>query len=125
MIIKKIKNILVKSKITFIGIWEIFKMEGVETKIAFIIITKIIQNKNVTNGEILFLKAHSKDLIKMLPIIAIQGIPLPIPFTLIFILISKKYNIDILPKDNRGLLEKKIIKKNEENNNNLICNTNN
>jgi hypothetical protein len=102
-----IKNLIDKSKISFLEIWSIFKTEGKETKIAFIIITKIFIGKKVSKNEVIFLKAHSKDLIKILPLIALQGIPLPIPFSLIFIMLSKKYNIDVLPKNNLNLLEEK------------------
>jgi hypothetical protein len=105
MVNKNIKNLIDKSKISFLEIWSIFKTEGKETKIAFIIITKIIIGRKVSKAEVVFLKAHSKDLIRILPLIALQGIPLPIPFSLIFIMISKKYNIDILPKNNLNLLE--------------------
>jgi hypothetical protein len=106
MLKNRLNKAILKGKGSFKDIWVMFKTESFETKIAVVIITEIIKGRKVSKEEILFLKAHSKDLMRIIPLIALQGIPLPIPFTLIVILISKKYNIDILPKNNLKLLEK-------------------
>lgn len=75
------------------------KREANETKIAARILSKIITNnfkitkKKVTDEEIIFLKDHSKDIMKIIPIIIM--FPTPIPYIEI-LLILKGFGIDIL-----------------------------
>jgi hypothetical protein len=102
-----ISNLIRSGKKFVINTWEATKIEGQETKIAFNILKKMSLGKNVTNNEKIFLKAHAKDIIKIIPLIAISGIPIPLPITPFIIALGKKYNIDIFPKDNRNLLNKK------------------
>ena len=71
----------------------------------------MIKDQDVTDGEIKFLKEHSMDLVKILPLVLISGIPVPIPITPLLILAGKKYGFDLLPKDNRHHLDDKNIKK--------------
>jgi hypothetical protein len=87
--------------------WEATKIEGEETKISIEILSRMIKGEEVSEKEKNFLRAHSIDIIKILPLVAIAGIPIPIPITPLLIMLGKKYNIDILPKDNRGLLKDK------------------
>ena len=78
-------------------VWDATKREGRETKEAVRILSEIAKGNKVSDKEKEFLKAQSVDLIKVLPIIAIQGIPLPIPITPFLILLGKKVGFDILP----------------------------
>lgn len=89
-------------------VWEVAKRERQETKIALEILKRAIKGEVVSDSEKKFLGAHSKDLIRILPLIAIQGIPIPIPITPLLILLGKKYGFDFLPKDNRGLLNYEV-----------------
>ena len=102
-----IKEIIKKSTDFAEDFWNATKREGEETKIAIIILRKMLQNKEVTYGEKEFLKEHSIEMIKLIPLVLISGIPIPVPITPLLIVLGKKYNIDILPKDNRHLLDKK------------------
>ncbi len=88
--------------------WEATKVEGEETKIAMNILSRMIKGEEVSEKEKSFLKAQSKDVARILPLVAISGIPIPIPITPLLIMLGKKYGFDFLPKDNRGLLKDKI-----------------
>ena len=85
--------------------WSATKVEGEETKIAIKILSRMIKGEEVSEKEKLFLKAHSKDIARILPLVAISGIPIPIPITPLLIMLGRKYGFDFLPKDNRGLLK--------------------
>jgi hypothetical protein len=94
--------------------WDGTKREATETKISILIIRKMIQDKEVTDGEIKFLKEHSIDLVKLVPLVLISGIPIPVPITPLLIALGKKYGFDFLPKDNRHWLEDTKIKGKEK-----------
>ena len=94
--------------------WEGTKREATETKISILIIRKMIQDKEVTDGEIKFLKEHSMDLVKIVPLVLISGIPIPVPITPLLIILGKKYGFDFLPKDNRHWLEDTKVKGKEK-----------
>jgi len=85
--------------------WEATKVEGEETKIALDILSRMIKGEQVSDKEKKFLRAQSMDIVKILPLVAISGIPIPIPITPLLIMLGKKYGFDFLPKDNRGLLK--------------------
>ena len=85
--------------------WEATKVEGQETKIAVNILSRMIKGEEVSEKEKSFLKAQSKDIARILPLVAISGIPIPIPITPLLIMLGKKYGFDFLPKDHRGLLK--------------------
>jgi hypothetical protein len=85
--------------------WEATKVEGEETKLAIEILSRMIKGEEVSDKEKSFLRAQSMDIVKILPLIAISGIPIPIPITPLLIMLGKKYGFDFLPKDNRGLLK--------------------
>ena len=67
----------------------------------------MLNGKEVTYGEKEFLREHSIEMAKLIPLVLISGIPIPVPITPLLLALGKKYNIDILPKDNRHLLDKK------------------
>jgi hypothetical protein len=87
--------------------WTATKREGEETKIAFGILRKMVKSENVTLGEKRFLKEHSMDLVRLIPLVLISGIPIPVPITPFLIILGKKYGFDILPRDNRHFLDSK------------------
>jgi hypothetical protein len=87
--------------------WNATKREGEETKIAVGILRKMVQSKPVTLGEKKFLKEHSMDLVRLIPLVLISGIPIPVPITPFLIILGKKYGFDILPRDNRHFLDNK------------------
>lgn len=70
----------------------------------------MVKGEEVSDKEKKFLKAQSKDIVKILPLVAIQGIPIPVPITPLLIMLGKKYGFDILPKDHRDLLKDDDIK---------------
>lgn len=81
------------------------RRESKETKEAAGILQKMVMGKEVTEGEKKLLKYQSIDLLKVLPLIAIQGIPIPIPITPLLIILGKKYGFNILP-DSHEKMEK-------------------
>jgi hypothetical protein len=87
------------------SVWSAVKVESQETKISIGILAKMVKGEEVSDNEKKFLKAQSKDIAKILPLVAIQGIPIPIPITPLLIMLGKKYGFDILPKDNRDILK--------------------
>jgi hypothetical protein len=103
----RVKEIIKKGTYFTDKFWIATKREGEETKIAILIIRKMIQNKPVTYGEKEFIREHSIDLAKIIPLVFISGLPIPIPLTPLLIYLAKRYNFDIFPKDNRHLLDKK------------------
>lgn len=92
------------------SVWTATKVESQETKIAVGILAKMVKGEEVSDKEKKFLKAQSKDIVKILPLVAIQGIPIPVPITPLLIMLGKKYGFDILPKDHRDLLKDDDIK---------------
>lgn len=85
--------------------WEATKVEGEETKLAVEILSRMIKGEDVSDKEKKFLKAQSLDIVKILPLVAISGIPVPIPITPLLVILGKKYGFDFLPKDNRDILK--------------------
>lgn len=79
------------------SVWDGAKREGKETGEALRILQSIMKGERVTDTQKRFLKAQSVDLAKLLPLVAIQGIPVPIPITPILIMAGKKIGFDILP----------------------------
>jgi hypothetical protein len=86
-------------------VWDATKVEGEETKIAVRILSRMIKGEEVSDKEKRFLKEQSKDLARIIPLVAISGIPIPIPITPLLVVLGKKYGFDFLPKDHRGLLK--------------------
>ena len=85
--------------------WEVTKRESQETKIAVGILSKMLKGDEVSEKEKSFLKEQSKDLARIIPLIAVSGIPVPIPITPLLIMLGKKYGFDFMPRDHRGLLK--------------------
>jgi len=65
----------------------------------------MIKGEEVSEKEKTFLRAQSMDIVRILPLVAISGIPSPLPITPLLIMLGKKYGFDFLPKDHRGLLK--------------------
>ncbi len=86
-------------------VWQATKVEGEETKIALNILSKMLKGDDVTEKEKKFLKEQSKDLARILPLVAISGIPIPVPITPLLVMLGKKYGFDFLPKDHRDILK--------------------
>jgi hypothetical protein len=77
------------------------RRESKETREAAEILQKMVMGKPVTPGEKAFLKDQSIDILKVIPLIAIQGIPVPIPITPILIALGRKYGFNILPDSHK------------------------
>ncbi len=88
-------------------VWDATKVEGEETKIALEILSRLIKGEEVSDNEKKFLKEQSKDIARILPLVAISGIPIPVPITPLLIILGKKYGFNFLPKDHRSLLDDK------------------
>jgi hypothetical protein len=73
------------------------KREGKETSKLVQLLNKMLHGDSITNDEKTFMKAQGKDLLKILPLVAIQGIPLPIPITPLLLVLGKKFGFNILP----------------------------
>lgn len=90
------------------NVWDATKRESKETKIAVEILGRMIKGEEVTDREKEFVKRQSKDVARILPLVAISGLPIPIPITPLLIMLGKKYGFDFLPKDHRGILENEV-----------------
>lgn len=78
------------------------KREARQTAMALDIIgQKILKGRKISPDEAKFLKEQGKDIAKLLPLIAIQGIPIPVPITPFLIAYGRKVGIDLVPKDNQ------------------------
>ena len=60
-------------------VWDATKVEGEETKIAVGILSRMVKGEEVSEKEKRFLKEQSKDLARIIPLVAISGIPIPVP----------------------------------------------
>ena len=89
-------------------VWDVAKRESQETKIALTILRRMLGGERVSDKEKYFVKKQSGDLVRILPLVAISGLPIPIPITPLLIILGKKYGFDFLPKDHRGILENQI-----------------
>ena len=89
------------------AVLEIIATESDETRRSVLIVLKFFHRGRISNNEKMFLKAHSKDLLRILPHVLIKFIPVPIPLTPILLILGKKLGIDLIPKDNRHLLDDK------------------
>ncbi len=89
-------------------VWDATKRESHETKLAVEILGRMIKGEEVSEKEKSFLRKQSGDLVKILPLVAISGLPIPIPITPLLIVLGKKYGFDFLPKDHRSLLRMEI-----------------
>lgn len=85
-------------------VWDATKRESQETRIAVEILGRMIKGEDVSDKEKEFVKRQSGDLVRILPLVAISGLPIPIPITPLLIMLGKKYGFDLLPKDHRAIL---------------------
>ena len=79
------------------SVWVGTKREGKETKRALQILRMMMKGEDVSDDERLFLKAQSGDLVKIIPLIAIQGVPGAVPITKLLMVLGKKYGFSVLP----------------------------
>lgn len=86
-------------------VWQVTKRESQETKIAVEILGRMLKGEEVSDSEKNFVRKQSGDLARILPLVAISGLPIPLPITPLLILLGKKYGFDFLPRDHRGLLQ--------------------
>ena len=89
-------------------VWQVTKRESQETKIAVEILGRMLKGEKVSDKEKYFVKKQSGDLARILPLVAISGLPIPIPITPLLVVLGKKYGFDFLPKDHRAILENQI-----------------
>ena len=73
------------------------KRENSETKEAVKILRKMLKGDSVSLDEKKFFKAQSADLVKIIPLVAIQGLPGAIPITKLLVELGKKYGFSVLP----------------------------
>ncbi len=92
-----IKKSLEKGSTLAKEVWAGTKRESRETQEVIRLIGELVKGNEITDTQKKFIAAQSVDLVKILPLIAIQGIPIPIPITPFLILLGKKVGFDILP----------------------------
>jgi len=85
------------------SVFDAAKREGKETVKAVELINQALGGKQLSDNEKVFLKAQSKDLVKVLPLVAIQAIPLPIPITPFLVVLGKKLGFDVLPNSHKTM----------------------
>lgn len=78
-------------------VWDGVKRESRETKEAVRLLSELVKGHDVSQTQKDFIKAQSIDLVKALPLIAVSGIPVPIPITPFLLLLGKKIGFDFLP----------------------------
>ena len=91
------KTALNRGTDTVKSMWDGVKRESAETKEAVRLIGELVKGNEITDEQKEFVKAQSVDIAKAVPLIAISGIPVPIPITPILILLGKKIGWDVLP----------------------------
>lgn len=89
-------------------VWIVTKRESQETKLAVEILRRMLKGDEVSDSEKEFVRRQSGDLVRILPLVAIAGLPIPIPITPFLIILGKKYGFDFLPKDHRLILQNRI-----------------
>ena len=96
--LKDMLNVALKKGSGFAkDVWNGVKRESRETKEVVRLLGELMKGHEVSDTQKKFIKAQSVDLVKVLPLIAIQGIPLPIPITPFLLLLGKKIGFDFLP----------------------------
>lgn len=77
------------------------KRERKETAIAIKILRRYLLYKEISEEEKKFLKEQSIDIARLLPLVAVQAIPVPVPITPLLIGLGKKIGIDLIPKEQK------------------------
>ena len=93
----QLQNLLKKGTQLAKEVWNVAKRETRETREALRLIGELTQGNDISDDQKAFLQAQAVDLAKIIPLIAIQGIPAPIPITPFLIILGKKVGFDILP----------------------------
>ena len=78
-------------------VWAGVKREGRETQEAVRLLGELAKGKEVTDVQKQFIRAQAVDLVKAVPLIAIQGIPIPVPITPFLIILGKRVGFNFLP----------------------------
>jgi hypothetical protein len=86
------------------SVWDATRRESRETKEALRILSLMLQQKPVSDVEKQLLVAQSKDLVKIVPLVALQGLPVPIPITPLLVIVASRYKLNILPGDQSALM---------------------
>jgi len=81
------------------SVWDTAKRESRETQEAVRLIGLLAKGEEITDIQKKFIKEQAKDLVKILPLIAIQAIPIPIPITPFLVMLGQKVGFNILPED--------------------------
>jgi hypothetical protein len=79
------------------AVWDGAKREGKETREVFRLLQLVLKGEKISRSQKEFIKAQSVDIVKILPLVAIQGIPIPVPITPLLIMAGKKCGFDFLP----------------------------
>lgn len=106
--ISETKNKLTDSWKSFV---DIAKRETNETSELINLLKRSLKGEKLTEGEIKYIKNQSGDIAKIIGIMAMGSVSMIIPIALNKAL--KKWNIDIMPKDNRHFLDKKLKEEDE------------
>ena len=91
------ENLLHKGADLAKSVWNVVKRESRETKEAVRLLSELSQGNEITDTQKEFIKAQAVDIMKAVPLIAISGLPVPIPITPFLILLGKKIGFDFLP----------------------------
>ena len=97
VIVDKLKSWFSKAKGLAKDVWEATKRESKETKEVLRLLDMMIKGEDVSDEQKKFIQAQAVDIAKVLPLIAIQGIPVPVPITPFLIVLGKKVGFNILP----------------------------
>lgn len=96
-------------KKTAVKVRKTAKREKKETIVAAQIIKKFILLKEVTDEEKKFLKEQSIDIARILPLVAVQAVPAPVPITPFLIALGSKIGLDLVPKEQKMPGEKEFL----------------
>lgn len=94
-------------------VWEGTKLEAGETREALRLVDRMLRGNDITDEQKEFLKAQSMDLLKVVPLVAVAGIPGPVPFTALFVLLGRKFGFDPLPNSHNKTTYKFTNEKSE------------
>jgi hypothetical protein len=81
------------------SVWDTTKRESRETQEAVRLIGLLAKGEKISDEQKKFVKEQAKDLVKILPLIAVSSIPIPVPITPFLIMLGKKVGFNILPED--------------------------
>lgn len=95
----RIRRFWVHVRIIFTNVRTSAIRERKETVIAARILRDHLKGKEITEEEKRFLREQSIDLARILPIVAVQAIPAPVPVTPLLIALGKKIGVNVLPTE--------------------------